>query len=75
MIINDFLFQTSFPGAASVADLFHRCAFACSSWTVAGQDLISETSIIFTMGIMIQSTTTKKKKKHKKALGHFKFDF
>lgn len=60
MIINGFLFETSFPGAGSVADLFHRCTFTCICWIVAREDPISEKSSIFTVGIMMQSTATKK---------------
>lgn len=58
MIINGFLLETSFPGTASVSDLFYRCTFTCICWTVARKDPISEKSVIVTVGILIQSTAT-----------------
>lgn len=70
MIINGFPLETSFPGTASVADLFYRCTFTCICWNVARKDPISEKSVIVTMGILVQSTAT-----NNGALGHFKFYF
>lgn len=52
VIMNWFLVETSFPGATSVTDLFHRCPFACICWTAASKDPISEKkkSIIYPRG-------------------------
>lgn len=70
VVINGFLFETAFRGAAPVADLFHRCTSACICGTMARKDPISEKSIIFTLGVKMQCAATQKW-----PFGYFKFCF